>query len=101
MLLSYEAHPHQIKDWLGKLNLDIALLRKNIKLNRAATTLLWPLYITTCQDNKLLYIAPPNLGDGLTDTPAGERIRTLVKAREHLDIARALQTIPHSDQISD
>jgi hypothetical protein len=63
MFLSSPCHPSLLKLWLKHLNLNTSLLREQLTLNRAGTTLRWPLDITACQNDKLLYIAPPRLVD--------------------------------------
>lgn len=84
MLLEGTALPSQLKEWLTHLNLSTPILRSAIHLNKASTTLRWPLDITTCQNDKLLYIAPPTL-EGLTDPLGDERIRY---------VRRAVATLP-------
>ena len=79
MLLENEALPTQLKEWLLHLNLTVPILRSHIRLNKAGTTLRWPLDITTCQNDKLLYIAPPSL-EGVEDGFEGERIQYVRKA---------------------
>ena len=66
MLLEDEVVPTQLKEWLLYLNLTVPILRSHIRLNKARTVLRWPLDITACQNDKLLYIAPPSL-EGLED----------------------------------
>jgi hypothetical protein len=61
--LSAPCSPPFLKLWLKRLNLSNPLLNTQIALNRAGTTLRWPLDISTCQNDKLLYIAPPKLVD--------------------------------------
>ena len=56
MLSDYVPAP-SLKAWLMKLNLTH--FRDAIRLSRMKCTLSWPLDITTCQNDKLLYIAPP------------------------------------------
>ena len=81
ILLDREYTPAQLKQWLINANLTIPALRSNLRLTRTNNTLHWPLDITTCQNDKLIYIAPPILGKGVEDTFSGERI-ILVK-RKH------------------
>lgn len=67
MLLQEETHPNLLKLWLKYTNLSTTRISTQLKLARSQNALLWPLDITTCQNDKLLYIAPPIFGDGLTD----------------------------------
>lgn len=66
MLLDKPQHPQLLKYWLMGLNLDVPLLNCQLELTKTALSLRWPLDITTCQNDKLLYIAPPQL-NGIID----------------------------------
>jgi hypothetical protein len=57
MLLDSPVPAAMLKTWLVHKNLTS--YRDQIGLNRIGTALRWPLDITTCQNDKLLYIAPP------------------------------------------
>lgn len=46
-----------LKAWLMKLNLDH--FQDELRLNNTNMNLTWPLDITTCQNDKLIFIAPP------------------------------------------
>jgi hypothetical protein len=50
-----------IKQWLIHLNHTVPLLADNLQLSKTGHALRWSLDITACQNDKLLYIAPPNL----------------------------------------
>lgn len=67
MLLDQPAHPQLLKQWLTHLNLSIPELSTQMQLTKTGNALRWPLDITTCQNDKLLYIAPPKLGKGIKD----------------------------------
>lgn len=76
MMLDKEAHPHLLKLWLMHLNLSVPALAGQLQLTKTGNSLLWPLDITTCQNDKLLYIAPPLLGKGIKDPyPSNKRIQ--------------------------
>lgn len=74
--------PSQLKDYLTHLNLDIPLLEASIQLSPTGAALTWPLDITTCQNDKLLYIAPPELGKGIKDPHLKNRISLIKKKKE-------------------
>lgn len=80
MMLSSAVAAPFLKQWLTGLNLSVEELRKEVKLTRTANSLCWPLDITCCQNDKLLYIAPAKLGKGVTDNFKGKRI-TFVKRK--------------------
>lgn len=61
MLLSDPVPAPLIKQWLTGLNLRIDLLRKSIRLTRTGHALHWPLDITCCQNDKLIYVSYPTL----------------------------------------
>lgn len=81
MLLDKPLPAPVLKSWLMGLNLDH--LRGDIRLARAKTVLSWPLDITTCQNDKLLYIAPPSFVKPASD-PLRERIRLVLKSKPSL-----------------
>lgn len=67
MMLDKALPAANIKTWLMETNLS-SDLRKGITLSRIGATLHWPLDVTACQNDKLLYIAPPTLSKGVTST---------------------------------
>jgi hypothetical protein len=95
MLLSSPQNPTILKQWLQYLNLNTTTLRNGTKLTKTCCALTWPLDITTCQNDKLLYIAPPILGAGLVD-PIATRVTYVKKGRETMDLP---QTIPSQSSL--
>ena len=59
LLLSKPLAAPQIKAWLMNLNQSVSALESNITLAKSGAALHWPLDITACQNDKLLYIAMP------------------------------------------
>lgn len=59
MMLDTPKTPELLKRWLTSLNLTVSRLKDQLKLTRTNCSLRWVLDITTCQNDKLLYIAPP------------------------------------------
>lgn len=59
--LSHAVHAPYLKAWLMQLNLKVPFLSKSVALSATNTVLSYPLDITTCQNDKLLFIAPPVL----------------------------------------
>ncbi len=80
-----------LKQWLMDLNHRIDMLRNAMSLTKTGNALSWPLDITACQNDKLIYIAPPLLKGGIKD-PMGTRARiTFVQKRlAKLDIVGAI-----------
>lgn len=72
MLLNTALPPEWLKRWLMTLNLTVPNLRDQLQLTRTNCSLRWALDITTCQNDKLLYVAPPifeRMPDPMGDTP--------------------------------
>lgn len=71
-------HSPQSLKWLTKSwNLDLPSIRRNLSLNKSNNALRWPLDVTINQNDKLIYIAPPQLGDGVVDKFSGDRIQVV------------------------
>lgn len=61
-------HPYSapyLKAWLMHLNLETKELRQALTLTRSHAALHWSLDVTACQNDKLLYIAKPQIGKGV------------------------------------
>lgn len=78
ILLSAPISPETIKAWAKHLNLTHPVLSAQMTLTRSSNALRWPLDISVNQNDKLIYIAPPTVYDGVRDPLAGKRIE-LVK----------------------
>jgi len=81
LLLDNPVPPSLIKLWLKHKNLNTPMLTNQIKLTRSFNALRWPLDITVNQNDKLIYIAPPELYDGIKDPYKSNRIQRVSKAR--------------------
>jgi hypothetical protein len=85
MLLD-EAHPAPLlKQWLIGMNHSTPMLNNAMELTKTDTSLRWPLDISVCQNDKLIYIAPPIL-KGIADPYAGKtspRIQLITKGKHH------------------
>lgn len=75
MLLDKAVPAPRLKSWLMALNMDH--LKDDLRLNNSKNVISWPLDITTCQNDKLLYIAPPTFV-GMKD-PLKDRIKLIKK----------------------
>ena len=73
--------PDRLKLWLRHLNLTVPSLREQVRLSATGMTPRWPLDVTSCQNDKLLFIADP-LVDGLDDPLAGRRFELLERSAE-------------------
>lgn len=80
MLLAADTTPDILKRWLQTLNLTIPALHEQLRLTRTNCGLCWGLDITTCQNDKLLYIAPPEFV-GMEDPMKGTPRISLVQGK--------------------
>lgn len=89
VLLDKPALPSVLKQWLVARNFAVPALRSGISLTRTGNALRWTLDVSTCQSDKLIYIAPPLLGDGVVDKFTGERIELVRQGKPYaqLDLA--------------
>lgn len=79
-----------LKQWLIQLNHDTPVLRDNMGLTKTGNSISWPLDISACQNDKLIYIAPPvlkNLKDPLGKQP---RIQLVKRKHDKLAITKAI-----------
>ena len=80
--LEKTVYAHQLKTYLQHLNLSIGILERDIKLTKTGVALKWPLDITVCQNDKLIYIAPPEYETAFK----GQRIKLLKKRTQAVNI---------------
>lgn len=70
LMLDRSVFPETIKQWIRDSNIMIPQLEAQIRLSANGRSLIWPLDITTCQNDKLIYISNPvchNLDDPIKD----------------------------------
>ncbi len=82
-LLESPELPPALKQWLIHLNF-ISPLRPKIGLSAGGGALTFPLDVTTCQNDKLLYIAPPTCKN--FDDPVKDRFELHEKAKPRLKL---------------
>ena len=85
MLLDKPMPAPTLKSWLMGLNLDH--LSSSLRLSRSEVVMSWPLDITTCQNDKLLYIAPPVFVRPAKD-PLFQRIKLIKRDLDTLPVER-------------
>lgn len=71
-----------IKQWLIHANLSIARLRDCQQLTKTGNSLTWALDVTACQNDKLLYIAPPVLKGVKNPLGKSPRIALVKKTKD-------------------
>ena len=82
-LMCESISPGQLKLWLKQLNLD--LYKDDLALTKSKSALRWGLDITTCQNDKLLYIAPPVCKPPeLDQIPPTDRIYLIKKEKRRI-----------------
>jgi hypothetical protein len=86
MLLNQELPAPAIKAWLMAMNLDKEVLSKQLIPSRSKCQIAWTLDITTCQNDKLIYIAPPKFIKPLKD-PLQTRIKLVKRKKDALDVS--------------
>jgi hypothetical protein len=77
-LLEEAVSPTVLKNWVTELNLTNPLLSESLRLSKNAMTLCFSLDRTVCQNDKLIYIAPPTFV-GMDDPLEGKRIELVTK----------------------
>lgn len=80
-----------IKQWLVQLNHSISMLKDAMGLTKTGNSISWPLDISACQNDKLLYIAAPLL-KGIKDPVKGVRIQYIKKPKDFLTIATTINS---------
>jgi hypothetical protein len=80
MMLDRPATAPLLKQWLVHLNHATPELSKAMRLTKTGNSISWPLDISACQNDKLIYIAPPQL-KGLVDPLQGKPRITLVQKK--------------------
>ena len=93
-LLDQPVLPDQLKLWLMNHNLKIEMLANNISLTRSNVALRWPLDVSVAQNDKLIFLAPPNCKG--FDDPVTDRVR-LVKGKKRVaTISEAIKALDAS-----
>ena len=85
-----------IKQWLIQKNHEVAMLREAMTLTKTGNSLHWPLDISACQNDKLIYIAPPKL-KGIKD-PMGKEPRIKLVKRKQDKFTLSSQRINTTEQ---
>lgn len=89
VLLNAQYNVSYLKSWLMELNLDGnlwgGLVRRSITLSNSRAALHWPIDITACQNDKLLYIAPATVAKGIKYDPPTPAIQIVAKKQLTLD----------------
>jgi hypothetical protein len=87
-LLSEPRPAPELKAWLMHLNLTTEVLKQALTLSNSQIALHWPLDITCCQNDKLIYIAEPNFVGMESPVPIGERIQLVKRELDAIPVQR-------------
>lgn len=92
MLLDKPYAAPLLKQWLIQKNHEVPLLNQSMGLTKTGNTISWPLDISACQNDKLIYIAPPVL-KGIKD-PLGKepRIKLIKKKYDLVSLNNTVNT---------
>ena len=74
-----ETEAATLKRWLMWQNLTSPILKLQLGLTRSQVALRYALDVTTCQNDKLLYVAPPHKSAGVLDTWGEDRVQVVKK----------------------
>jgi len=102
MLLSRPTSPVLLKLWIQQLNMENPLLRDQATLTKTGNALSYILDPTVAQNDKLIYISPPDCTPPSLDTFAAlktPRIQLIPGATPTLDIDTAFKTLLSKDKI--
>jgi Family of unknown function (DUF5906) len=77
--------PTAAKMWLKQVNLQA--FQSDLQLTKTQVSLRWGLDITTCQNDKLIFIAPPSCNPPSLDQFTGDRIQLVTKSKEKFDFS--------------
>jgi hypothetical protein len=89
MLLDKPYSAPVLKQWLMHLNHTTPILRDAMSLTKTGNMISWPLDVSACQNDKLIYIAPPRLKGIKDPIPKGKRIQLVRRKRETITLAVA------------
>jgi len=100
MLLDKEHSAPLLKQWLIQKNHEVPMLRNAMELTKTGNTIRWPLDISACQNDKLIYIAPPvfkGMKDPMGKTP---RISYVRRKYDILSLGSAINSAEKNKQLT-
>lgn len=100
MLLDKPMAAPLLKQWLIQLNHTVPQLHDAMSLTKTGMAIKWPLDISACQNDKLIYIAPPLLKGIKDPVPKGKRIALVKKAKDKLSIASTVNSTDKNKELT-
>ena len=98
ILLESSQSPQALKQWLIARNLGIPMLNANTRLSASGGALIYPLDVTTCQNDKLLYIAAPTCIN--FDDPVNDRFFLVEREHQRLKLDFQASAAQNSTRIA-
>lgn len=99
VLLKSPVAPASLKLWLRELNLTAFV--SDLSLTKTENALSWGLDITTCQNDKLLFITPPICTPKSIDHFVGDRICLVRKSTDFFDFSLAQAKLKSAEAIKE
>lgn len=87
-LLSEPRPAPELKAWLMHLNLTVEALKNSLTLSNSQIALHWPLDITCCQNDKLIYVAEPTFVGMKSPISIDERIQLVKRDLNEIPVER-------------
>lgn len=87
-ILSEPLPAPELKAWLMHMNQSVSALESQLSLSKSGAALHWPLDITTCQNDKLIYTAMPVFKNMKSPIDETERIQLVKRKRDELPVQR-------------
>jgi len=87
-LLSEPRPAPELKAWLMHLNLTTEVLKNSLTLSNSQVALHWPLDITCCQNDKLIYVAEPAFIGMQSPVSSDERIQLIKRELDAIPVER-------------
>jgi hypothetical protein len=96
VLLNAPTNATHLKQWLIQLNFQIPSLKRGLELTKTDVYLHFGLDITTCQNDKLLYVAPPVLSGPFTRPKKVQPIQLVLKQVPSIALPKDIFTMERS-----
>lgn len=89
-----------LKQWLIQLNHEVAMLNDAMSLTKTGNAISWALDISACQNDKLIYIAPPVL-KGIKDPMAkAPRISLVKRKNDRLSLHNTINSTTKNKELT-
>lgn len=88
-----------LKQWLIQLNHEVDMLNAAMALTKTGNAISWALDISACQNDKLIYIAPPVL-KGIKDPLPKGRITLVKRKTEKLSLANTINSTAKNKELT-